>query len=86
MKTHNWLPHVSTRAAGSHRAPRPPFTWTVRGWATRGTLVLALAAGAAGAAATALPGHHAGASAHQPAAGAARPVTAGHALRLPWMY
>jgi hypothetical protein len=96
MKTHRWLRHVIMRTSGSvGSAPREPSTGTVRAWATRGILVLALVMGSLGAAASALPGHgsadHVQASAHQPAASLALSadavsISSGHPSRLPWMY
>lgn len=91
MKT---LRHVIMRTSGSvGSAPREPFSGTVRAWATRGILVLALVLGGL-AAASVWPGHgssHAQVSAHQPAASlalsaAADSISSGHAISLPWMY
>jgi uracil DNA glycosylase len=93
MKTHRWLRHVILRINGSvGSAPREPSTGTVRAWARRGILVLALVLGGLG---TAASGHasagHVQASAHQPAANlalsaGAGSISSGHTSRLPWMY
>jgi len=93
MKTHRWLRRVIMRTSGwVGSAPREPATGTVRAWATRGILVLALVSGGLGAAAS---GHgsagHVQASAHQPAdnlalSARADSISFGHTSRLPWMY
>jgi hypothetical protein len=94
MKTHRRLWHVTTRTGGSvGSGPGEPLTGTVRAWAARGILVLALVAGSLGAAVSALPGHgstgHVRASAHQPAdslALSADGASVSHIKRLPWMF
>jgi hypothetical protein len=96
MKTHRWLWHVIMRTGGSvGSALREPSTGTVRAWAARGIVVLALVLGGLGAAASASPGHgsagHFQASAHQPAdspalSAAADSKGSGHIKRLPWMF
>jgi uracil DNA glycosylase len=92
MKAHRSLRHVIMRTSGSvGSAPRELSTRTVRAWARRGILVLALVLGCLGAAAS---GHgsagHVQASAHQPAdnlalSADASSISSGH-TRLPWMY
>jgi hypothetical protein len=96
MKTHKWLSHVLMRTSGSvGGAHRVPSNGTVRVWATRGILVLALALGSLGAAMSAAQGHgrtgRAQASAHQSASSHAfsagtGSISPGQASRLPWMY
>ncbi len=97
MKAHGWLRHVSTRTSGSvgrHRAPSEPQAGTVRAWATRGAIALALGLGSLGVAASVAghdsTGHHHG-STHQPARSPAHSANAGptgplQPNRLPWMF
>ena len=92
MKAHKSLWHVIMRTSGwAGSAPREPSTGTVRAWARRGILVLALVLGGLAAAAS---GHGSAgnvkASAHQPAhnlalSADASSISSGH-TRLPWMY
>ena len=94
MKAHGWLRHVITRTGGAHRAPREPWTGTVRAWAASGILALALALGGLGIAASASPGHSGTGRAH----GSTHRTASGHTVstntgattssihKLPWMY
>jgi hypothetical protein len=93
MKTHGWIRHVIMRASGSvGSAPREASTGTVRAWASRAILVLALVLGSLGAAAS---GHgstgHVQARAHQSAdslalSAGADSISSGRTSNLPWMY
>ena len=92
MSTHRRLGHAGQRtsgtAGGAHRAHS---TRTVRAWAARGILALALGLGGLGAATAASPGHgsagHAPARAHQQAGTHALPAPTGPiTIRMPWMY
>jgi hypothetical protein len=92
MKAHGWLRHVIMRTSGTvGGAHRAPSTGTVRTWATRGILALALVSGSLGVAVAASPAHgstsHVQVSAHnRPGHGSTSHVQASAHNRLPWMY
>ena len=74
MKTHKWLRHVGIRTGGSVlSAPGKPSTGTVRAWAARGIVILALALASLGAVAAASSGH-------------SHPINSGDFISTPWMY
>jgi hypothetical protein len=74
MKTHKWLRHVGIRTRLSVRsAPGNSSTGTVRAWAVRGIVILALALGSLGAVAAASSSH-------------GSPINSGDFISTPWMY
>jgi hypothetical protein len=94
MKTHNWSVHVAGRTSGpAHAAPRQPSAGTVRAWAVRGILALALVPAGFGAVAAATSSGHGSAGharAPQPAGSHAHGAGASTASlgpsKMPWMY
>jgi hypothetical protein len=76
MNSHRFLSRVIQRTSGSAgSSSRAPSARTVRTWATRGIVALALVLGGLGAAMSVSPGHASHAHVH---------ASAPH--RLPWMY
>ena len=93
MKNRGWLPHrAGGMPGGAHR--KSP-TRSIRAWAARGALALAVAAGGAGAVVAATAGHgsagHIQSGVHQRTGSVAvsvnTPVNSGAvSAKLPWMW